>query len=64
DRYEKKKLSSHSLLIPLGQFETRLMTLMKLARNSIIYLSLSIHFEERKRPKNNLYLPKHVPLKD
>lgn len=50
DLYEKKKLSSHSLLMPLSQFESRLMTLTKLARNSIIYLSLSIHFEEKNAP--------------
>lgn len=64
DLYEKKKLSSHSLLMPLSQFESRLMTLTKLARNSIIYLSLSIHFEEKKRPNGKIYLPKGVPLKD
>ncbi|WP_250186010.1 hypothetical protein [Escherichia coli] len=64
DLYEKKKLSSHSLLMPLSQVESRLMTLTKLARNSIIYLSLSIHFEEKKRPNGKIYLPKGVPLKD
>lgn len=64
DLYEKEKLSSHSLLIPLSQFESRLMTLIKLARNSIIYLSLSIHFEEKKRPNDDIYVPRDVPLKD
>ena len=64
DLYEKKKLSSHSLLIPMSQFESRLMTLIKLARNSIIYLSLSIHFEEKKRLNDKIYLPMGVPLKD
>ena len=62
--YEKKKLSSHSLLIPMGQFESRIMTLIKLVRNSIIYLSLSIHFEEKKRPDDKIYLPVAVPLKN
>ena len=61
---KKNKLSSHSILIPIAQFESRLMTLTKLARNSIIYLSLSIHFEEKKRPNDKIYFPKAVPLKD
>ncbi len=64
DLYKKNKLSSHSILIPIAQFESRLMTLTKLARNSIIYLSLSIHFEEKKRPNDKIYFPKAVPLKD
>jgi hypothetical protein len=62
--HEKEKLSSHTLLIPMSQFESRLMTLMKLARNSIMYLSLALHFEEQKRPKEGLYLPTAVPLKN
>ncbi len=62
--YEKEKLSSHSLLIKLSQFESRLMQLIGLARNSIIYLSLAIHFEERRRPEDGLYLPRVVPLKN
>ena len=61
--YEKEKLSSHSLLIPISQFESRLMDLIGLARNSIIYLSLAIHFEERRRPKDGIYMPREVPLK-
>lgn len=60
---EKEKLSSHSLLIPISQFESRLMQLIMLARNSIMYLSLAIHFEERKRPKDGIYMPREVPLK-
>ncbi|MBS3797188.1 LA2681 family HEPN domain-containing protein [Pseudoalteromonas sp. BDTF-M6] len=60
---EKEKLSSHTLLIPISQFESRLMTLMKLARNSIMYLSLAIHYEEMKRPSEGLYLPVEVPFK-
>lgn len=61
--YEKEKLSSHSLLIPISQFETRLMQLTGLARNSIIYLSLAIYFEERRRPRDGIYMPREVPLK-
>lgn len=61
--HEKEKLSSHSLLVPISQFESRLMDLIGLARNSIIYLSLAIHFEERRRPKDGIYMPREVPLK-
>lgn len=62
--HEKEKLSSHTLLIPISQFESRLITLIKLARNSIMYLSLALHFEEKKRPNKGLYIPMDVPLKD
>ncbi|MBL4898519.1 MAG: hypothetical protein JKX76_02600, partial [Colwellia sp.] len=62
--YEKKKLSSHSLLIKESEFESRLMTLMKLARNSIMYLSLAIHLEEKiKSDDGALKIHKEVPLK-
>ncbi|MBK0095845.1 hypothetical protein IBT49_07640 [Erwinia sp. S63] len=60
---EKKKLSSHSLLIPISQFEKRLCELMRLARNSIMYLALAIHHEERKRNRDGVYMTKEVPLK-
>ncbi|QUG49702.1 hypothetical protein KDU73_17315 [Klebsiella michiganensis] len=36
-------MSTHSLLITISEFESRTLTLMKLARNSIIYLSLALH---------------------
>lgn len=61
--YEKEKLSSHSLLIPISQFESRLIQLIGLVRNSIIYLPLAIHFEEKKRPKDKIYMQTEVPLK-
>ncbi|WP_262016640.1 LA2681 family HEPN domain-containing protein [Serratia liquefaciens] len=61
---EKEKLSSHSLLIPISQFESRLLQLIKLARNSIMYLSLAIYFEERKRPRDGICMPREVPLKN
>lgn len=62
--YEQKKLSNHSVLIKESEFESRLMTLMKLARNSIMYLSLAIHVEEKNKPDNGaLMMPKEVPLK-
>ncbi|MEH4552014.1 LA2681 family HEPN domain-containing protein, partial [Klebsiella michiganensis] len=40
---EKHRMSTHSLLITISEFESRTLTLMKLARNSIIYLSLALH---------------------
>lgn len=61
--HEKEKLSSHCLLVPISQFESRIMQLIGLARNSIMYLSLAIHFEERKRPKDGIYMQREVPLK-
>lgn len=62
--YEKEKLSSHSVLIGVSEFESRLMTLMKLARNSIMYLSLAIHFEERNKSDNDAFIiSKDVPLR-
>ncbi|QFU25327.1 hypothetical protein FS418_14935 [Shewanella sp. YLB-09] len=61
---EQLKLSSHSVLIKESEFESRLMTLMKLARSSIMYLSLAIHVEEKNKPdKGVLMIPKEVPLK-
>lgn len=61
---EKEKLSSHSLLIPISQFESRLMQLIGLARNSVMYLALAINFEERKKPKEGIYVEREVPLKN
>ena len=62
--HEHKKLSSHSVLITESEFESRLMTLMKLARNSIMYLSLAIQFEEKNKPEDlSIRMPKVVPLK-
>lgn len=62
--HEQQKLSSHSVLIKESEFESRLMMLMKLARNSIMYLSLAIHVEEQNKPDSGvLMMPKEVPLK-
>lgn len=61
---EQLKLSSHSLLIKESEFESRLMTLMKLARSSIMYLSLAIHVEEQNKPDDGvLRMSREVPLK-
>lgn len=75
--YKQEKLSTHSVLVSVSDFESRLMTLMSLARNSIMYLSLAIQYEEKtiqyeedKKPIKNLkypdlpaILPREVPLK-
>ncbi|MBD0784286.1 hypothetical protein FX995_21680 [Pseudoalteromonas flavipulchra] len=62
--YEQQKLSGHSVLVKESEFESRLMTLMKLARNSIMYLSLAIHVEEKNKPDNGeVMMPIEVPLK-
>ncbi|EOV0995832.1 LA2681 family HEPN domain-containing protein [Edwardsiella piscicida] len=61
---EKYRMSTHSLLITLGEFESRTLTMMKLARNSIIYLSLAIHLEEQSKPQSDgLVMPTVVPLR-
>ena len=63
--YDQQKLSTHSLLITESEFKSRLMTLMKLVRNSIMYLSFAINLEEK---NNNLeddafVMERSVPLK-
>lgn len=61
---EKHRMSTHSLLITISEFESRTLTLMKLARNSIIYLSLTLHLEEQSKPQTDgLVMPTVVPLK-
>jgi hypothetical protein len=62
--HEKIKLSSHSLIVKESDFESRLMTLMKLARNSIMYLALAIQVEEQNKPDDGvLMMSREVPLK-
>lgn len=62
--HEQKKLSTHSLLITVSEFESRTLTLMKIARNSIIYLSLALHLEEKSKPSSDgLVMPTVVPLR-
>ncbi|MBW5798744.1 LA2681 family HEPN domain-containing protein [Halomonas elongata] len=61
--YEKEKLSSHSLLVSMTEFERRLKGLAKLCRNSLMYLSLAIEYEESQKESDGLVLPREVPLK-
>jgi len=61
---EQHRLSTHSLLVTVSEFESRTLTLMKLARNSIIYLSLALHLEEQSKPQwDGVIMPTEVPLK-
>jgi len=60
----QEKLSTHSVLIKVSDFESRLMTLMKLARNSIMYLSLAIHFEQKNElDDDDIIIHREVPLR-
>lgn len=61
--YEKEKLSSHSLLVSITEFERRLKGLAKLCRNSLMYLSLAIEYEERQKESEGLVWEREVPLK-
>lgn len=64
-RYEKQKLSSHTLHITLDELEARLFTLIKLVRNSIMYLSLAINLdsEMKKERQEGTVLLRDIPLK-
>lgn len=64
-RYEKQKLSSHTLHITDDELETRLFTLIKLVRNSIMYLSLAINLdsEMKKEHQEGIALPRDIPLR-
>lgn len=60
---EKEKLSSHSVLVSITEFERRLKGLAKLCRNSLMYLSLAIEYEESQKESDGLVVSKEVPLK-
>ena len=63
--YEKTKRSQHTLMMTEKDFTTQLMTLAELVRNSIIYLSFSINYEEQNKPKNDngFVWKREVPIK-
>lgn len=62
--YEQKKCSSHSMMITENEFEMKLMTLMKLVRNSIMYLALALHMEEKNKPEHEgAVFSREVPMK-
>jgi len=62
---EKEKRSKHTLMITDKDFNTQLMTLAELIRNSIIYLAFSINYEEQFNAKKDDGLVWHrdVPTK-
>ena len=64
-RYEKQKLSSHTLHITVDDLEVRLFSLIKLVRNSIMYLSLAINLdsEMKKEHQEGIALPRDIPLR-
>ncbi|EKQ5914732.1 hypothetical protein P6A00_004023, partial [Vibrio parahaemolyticus] len=63
--YEKEKRSKHTLIMTDEDFTTQLITLAQLVRNSIIYLSFSIEFDEQTKPQNDesLVWYREVPTK-
>lgn len=66
DDIEEKKLKKDYIFeMPLSEFENSLMDLARLVRNTIMYLSLAINFEERLKKDHNdaLIFEKSVPLK-
>ncbi|GAL15179.1 hypothetical protein JCM19233_6197 [Vibrio astriarenae] len=65
-KYEKEKLSTHTLHISVEEFEQRLFTLSKLVRNSIMYLSLAINLDTKIKQLNSnaIIMPRQTPLKE
>jgi hypothetical protein len=64
-KYEKQKLSTHTLHISIDEFELRLFTLIKLVRNSIMYLSLAINLDSKfkDQDRDGITLPREIPLR-
>lgn len=65
DINEKELKRNYIFEMPLAEFENSLMDLAKLVRNSIMYLSLAIHFEETQKLDHgdDFIFEKPVPLK-
>ncbi|EGQ7817158.1 hypothetical protein IAX14_000737 [Vibrio parahaemolyticus] len=65
-KYEKQKLSTHTLHVSIEEFEKRLFTLIKLVRTSIMYLSLTINLDTnfKKENQKGFAMPREIPLKD
>ena len=61
---EKEIKSNYILEMPISEFEQSLIDLARLVRNSLMYLSLAVHYEERLKPiDNELVFSKEVPIK-
>ncbi|WP_198421118.1 LA2681 family HEPN domain-containing protein [Vibrio parahaemolyticus] len=65
-KYEKQKLSTHTLHVSIEEFEKRLFTLIKLVRTSIMYLSLAINLDTnfKKENQKGFAMPREIPLKN
>lgn len=65
DLNDKKIKKDYIFEMPLAEFEKSLMDLARLVRNSIMYLSLAIQFEEKQKleESDELILSKSLPLK-
>jgi len=61
---EKEIKSNYILEMPISEFEQSLIDLARLVRNSLMYLSLAVHYEERLKPiDNESVFSKEVPIK-
>ncbi|CAB1211848.1 LA2681 family HEPN domain-containing protein [Acinetobacter bouvetii] len=61
---EKKIKSKYILEMPISEFEQSLMDLLRIVRNSLMYLSLAVHYEEKEKPiDGELIITKAVPIK-
>ncbi|MCL6242579.1 MULTISPECIES: LA2681 family HEPN domain-containing protein [Acinetobacter] len=61
---EKEMKANYILEIPLSEFESSLMDLVRLVRNSLMYLSFAVQFEEKMKPQpEGLILQREIPLK-
>ncbi|WP_284450960.1 LA2681 family HEPN domain-containing protein [Methylophaga thalassica] len=60
---EKARMSSYSLTVGIEEFERLTIKLLTLAKDALIYLSLGIHHEERKKASIGLTIPRYVPKK-
>tara|TARA_Y100001938_G_scaffold56421_1_gene78634 strand:+ start:6899 stop:7180 length:282 start_codon:yes stop_codon:yes gene_type:complete len=63
DLDEKARMSSYSLTVGIEEFERLTIKLLTLAKDALIYLSLGIHHEERKKASIGLTIPRYVPKK-
>lgn len=60
---EKERMSTYSLVIGVEEFEALTMKLLTLAKDALIYLSLAIHHEEKRKPDRGLMVPRFIPKK-
>ena len=63
DLVEKERMNSYSVVVGVEEFESLTMKLLTLAKDALVYLSLAIHHEELKKPKEGIAIPMQVPKK-